>query len=270
MASYLVVGASSGIGLELAIRLLKDGDSLFLTYRSPSSLEKAKARLDELGIDPSIYRFLTLDLGDEASIDELSKSLEKESLDGIAFNAATYFPNGNARHDFPDEVFMVNAVGTYRLYEKLAANHPSVIFTFVTSIAAKYPRGGFASLMGKKVSDKDSYAYSKEAVKGIFALALREGRKAYLTHPGLSKTEIYRGSAPILRKIVVSLTAKTVGNSPFEASEYIYRSFKGNEPVGSYLGPKGKYSGECVSHLYNLDEYERKGEDFLALIEKLD
>ena len=66
----MVVGGSSGIGKEVARRMVKDGLELILVARDRRKLETAKA---ELGGNVEV---ISADLYDEKSVDELIKTLQ--------------------------------------------------------------------------------------------------------------------------------------------------------------------------------------------------
>src|SRR5215471_15908109 len=82
----MVVGGSSGIGKEVARRMVQDGLELILVARDRRKLEIAKA---ELGGNVEV---ISADLYDKKSVDEVIKTLDGESRHiKYLVNAAGYF-----------------------------------------------------------------------------------------------------------------------------------------------------------------------------------
>jgi NAD(P)-dependent dehydrogenase (short-subunit alcohol dehydrogenase family) len=80
---YVVTGAASGIGAEIARRLLTDGAHVVGVYNT--SEEAAKELEDEFR---GSLKMLQADLGERASISTLAEALQAEgSLDGLVNNA---------------------------------------------------------------------------------------------------------------------------------------------------------------------------------------
>src|SRR5215813_9446156 len=85
-ATAMVVGGSSGIGKEVARRMVQDGLELILVARDRRKLEIAKA---ELGGNVEV---ISADLYDEKTVDEVIKTLDGESRHiKYLVNAAGYF-----------------------------------------------------------------------------------------------------------------------------------------------------------------------------------
>ena len=83
MATALVIGASRGIGIELARQYAADGARVIATHRRPDDA----ARLRGLGARP-----LALDVLDPAAIAGLGAQLDGEPLDVAIINAGVYGP----------------------------------------------------------------------------------------------------------------------------------------------------------------------------------
>ncbi|MEM7557823.1 MAG: SDR family oxidoreductase [Planctomycetota bacterium] len=84
----IVVGGSTGMGLESAKEILQQGADVLLVARSEEKLQAAKQELSELGT----VETRSVDLYDETAVDELVQAIDSESRHiGFLVNAAGYF-----------------------------------------------------------------------------------------------------------------------------------------------------------------------------------
>jgi NAD(P)-dependent dehydrogenase (short-subunit alcohol dehydrogenase family) len=89
MASYLVTGASSGIGAATALRLDADGHQVFAGVEDTAdtaALATASGRLSVVALD------VTQTASIDAALDEVSGRLAGRGLDGLVNNAGVGFP----------------------------------------------------------------------------------------------------------------------------------------------------------------------------------
>ncbi len=252
----LITGASSGLGLALALFLQEKGADLVLTYCSEKHLSSA---LDSLGGSGS-SRFLRLDQGDPESIGSFLS--EVSTFDFAFLNAGTYFPSGPAE-SFPDSTFCINAIGTYRLLKGLLEKG-TVCFTLITSMNRAWPAQGFGALFGKTISLRRSYAYSKEALSAFPSIF--PGARVKVVEPGLMKTNIYGKRAPKFWKMANKL-ALIFGWKPSEAAAEIASA---PSLDGIHFAPKGPFRlrGQLIPLPYDWDQKEKEGKSFLDLLER--
>ncbi|TPG35062.1 SDR family NAD(P)-dependent oxidoreductase [Mycolicibacterium hodleri] len=112
----LVTGASAGIGLAVAQRLVDEGAFVYLTGRRTTELEKAHAAI---GHD---VRAVRGDIADLADLDRLYDTIraEKGRLDIVVANAGTIdlADGADVTPEHFDTLFGTNARGTYFTVQK--------------------------------------------------------------------------------------------------------------------------------------------------------
>ncbi|KGI55950.1 SDR family NAD(P)-dependent oxidoreductase [Campylobacter sp. MIT 97-5078] len=79
-----ITGASSGIGIELALLLAQEKTTLFLNARDETRLKKVQAKAQEFGSKAFVYAF---DVCDEKACKAWCEELFKEPLDLLILNA---------------------------------------------------------------------------------------------------------------------------------------------------------------------------------------
>lgn len=112
MTTTLVTGATRGVGLELARRLVEAGHTVYLGARD---LERGRAAADRMGA-----RALALDVTDDASVGAAADQLRQEvgALDVLVNNAGiagAQRPPGKADVDDLETVLATNVVGATRV-----------------------------------------------------------------------------------------------------------------------------------------------------------
>lgn len=138
--SFVVGGASRGIGLAVARELVSEGARVLLVARNAAALEDAAGQLGERA-EPC-----AADLSDRAGVDKVAAAAGRmESLDGVLVNAGGP-PFGNAL-DLSDEqwldAFRLLIGGPVRLLRDLAplmSEGASILF--ITSSSVREPIAG--------------------------------------------------------------------------------------------------------------------------------
>jgi protochlorophyllide reductase len=99
--TVIITGASSGVGLYATKALLARGWHVVMACRD---LAKAKAAADALGLDPSRYALLHVDLGALASVRDFVRAFHATGrpLDALVLNAAVYMPRLKAPARSPE------------------------------------------------------------------------------------------------------------------------------------------------------------------------
>lgn len=113
----LITGATDGIGLETAKKLVEQGHRVLLHGRNPEKLRKVEAELSKLGTVESYVA----DLSDLAAVKSLAQAVTKkhQSLDVLVNNAGVLKTPNSITSDGLDVRFAVNTVAPYLLTQEL-------------------------------------------------------------------------------------------------------------------------------------------------------
>jgi NAD(P)-dependent dehydrogenase (short-subunit alcohol dehydrogenase family) len=208
--TVMIVGASRGIGAELARQYLDEGHRVFATARSDDSL----AHLRSLGA-----RVLRLDVTDPASTTGLAWQVDGEAFDTVVVSAGVYGPRTSgletpSEADF-DQVMRTNVLGPMRVIPQLAGAladgaRLGVISSRMGSMGLRTSAGGWL------------YRASKAAVNSVLkdaSLALDGRAICVALHPGWVRTDMggtgadldVADSAAALRATLAALTADDNG-----------------------------------------------------------
>ena len=115
--TYLVTGASKGIGFELSLALAASGVRVILLARDTPLLEQSRDMVQSISASSTA---IVCDLADNESIDKaiINVSTKFQKIDGIIHNAgaiAPIMPMSKAPSDAWAENIQVNLIGVQRL-----------------------------------------------------------------------------------------------------------------------------------------------------------
>jgi NAD(P)-dependent dehydrogenase (short-subunit alcohol dehydrogenase family) len=192
----VVTGTSSGIGLETAIHLAKNG---FKTYATMRNLNKAQAIKQRGQLENLPIEILELDVNDDASVkNAINTIVEKEGRIDVLVNNAGYALLGAVEDLSTEEIndqFNTNVLGPYRTVREVLPTMRKQKSGRIITISS------IAGFMGMGAGS--AYAASKFAVEG-FTESLRHeisqfGIHACVVEPGAIKTPIME-SSPMAKK----------------------------------------------------------------------
>lgn len=195
----LVTGASSGIGLAIAVALAGDGWELELLGRDEERLARAAERVERAGGRAATHR---LELRDDEAVRALALP---ERLDALVHAAGTVAlaPFEEADLADLDGQYEVNVRAPYHLTQRAlpALRRARGQVVFVNSGAGLRARGGWSG-----------YAASKFALRAV-ADALRDE----VAEDGIRVASVYPGrTASPMQEAV-----RRMENAPYEAERYL-------------------------------------------------
>lgn len=185
--NVLLIGASRGIGLELARQYLEAGDRVIATARDATSMD----RLKDMGAHT-----IKLDVANPASVSGLSWQLDGEKID-VAIYVAGVFNTDSAtspptQPEF-DRVLHTNVLGAMQAIPQVApwVEEAHGQFAFITSDMGRI--GGVHSSRGWV------YQVSKAALNMAVVAAQPDYPRARfsLIHPGWVQTDMGTAAAPL-------------------------------------------------------------------------
>jgi len=181
----IVTGSSSGIGLETALHLAKNGFKTYATMRNLGKSDKIKSQSENLPIE-----ILQLDVTDDESVkNAINTIIEKEGRIDVLVNNAGYALLGAVEDTSSEEVkaqFDTNVFGVFRTIREVLPTMRKQKSGRIITISS------IAGFMGTPIMS--SYASSKFAVEGLTESLRQEvsqfGIHACVVEPGAIKTGI--------------------------------------------------------------------------------
>lgn len=213
MANVLLIGASRGIGFELARQYVAAGDRVLATARDEAGLQ----RLIDLGVGQA----LRVDVADPVSTGSLRGLLGGQAVD-LAIYVAGVSSRGQAdsapmQQDF-DRVMHTNVLGAMQAITQVAPlveagrGGQGGVFAFVSS------------LMGSISAVADSHSWLYRTSKAALNMAVASARNDYpkaamvLLHPGWVQTEMGGSQAPLTVAQSVSGMRQVLASHPSSGS----------------------------------------------------
>jgi NAD(P)-dependent dehydrogenase (short-subunit alcohol dehydrogenase family) len=198
--SVLITGASSGLGLSMAVRLAEEGWLVYATMRDPGRRGALDAAVKNAGLDDDHVRVLSLDVRRPATIrsaldqvgDETGGSLAAV-VNNAGLNAEACFEDIDMdaiRNVFDTHVFGAMEVTRAALPLLRKARHARIIF--VSSWAAVF--GG--PMIGIYAAAKSAIERFAESL--VWELA-QDGIRVSLLRPGFHRSNIFSGNSGRVR-----------------------------------------------------------------------
>lgn len=205
--TFVVTGASRGIGQEFARQLAARGEHVIATVRS---LDKAAA-LHALG--PNV-RVLPLDVADPASISTFGRALASEKIDVLINNAGVKSLGRTIAELDPTEmreVMMVNAIAPMLVVQALLAPLRAGERKTIVQITSQ-----LASIANNTGGSSYAYRASKAALnqfnKSLANELVADGFTTVAVHPGWVATDMGGASAPLTPHDSVRYLIRTIDN----------------------------------------------------------
>ncbi|WP_018995756.1 SDR family NAD(P)-dependent oxidoreductase [Hirschia maritima] len=172
--TILLTGATDGIGLETARRLVSEGHTVLLHGRNPEKLQKVKLQLSELG---SVESYIA----DMSQLDDVAKMADNiladhKMIDVVINNAGVLKTSAPLTPDGFDTRFVVNTFAPYLLTQKLLPIMSAQGRIINLSSAAQAEVNVAAMLGDQPLDDMAAYAQSKLAIT-MWTRAMAEKHK---------------------------------------------------------------------------------------------
>ena len=210
MTTVAVIGASRGIGLELARQYAADGCRVHATIRTPD----APGALGDVGGDVNLY---PLDVVEDGQITALADALSDEPIDILIHNAGINAGRGAGDAETTARSMRINAeapiITVTALLDSVVAGEGKKVALMSSVQASGHPRAGSPDLYGDSKAELNKRFREIEPewrARGITAVALHPGYvRTDMTgsHASLSPEESVRG----IRKVLAGLSATDSG-----------------------------------------------------------
>jgi NAD(P)-dependent dehydrogenase (short-subunit alcohol dehydrogenase family) len=249
----LVTGATSGLGYETALELLKHGAGVTIAARNPEKSQQAAAKLKSAtGHEPQL---LDLDLADLASVEAAAKtfSATHESLDLLVNNAGVMAPPYRQTADGFELQVGTNHLGHFALTARLLpllqqAKSPRVVTvsSFMHKTVNTIRQADFRAENG--YAKWDAYGKSKLANLLFMSELDRRARAdgsnlvSVASHPGYARTHLQSsgltlGGASLESRVMALGTRLVAQSAAAGAWPSLYAATTPGLPSGSYYGP---------------------------------
>lgn len=207
--TWLVTGASGGIGKAIALAAARAGAQVILAARSAEKLEVA-IRDAEPGLDTTAE---TADLSLMREAAALAERLAGRNIDVLVNNVGVLLNHHSLTDEGHETSFATNLLGHYLLTEKLleagCLGPGSAVINM--SSGGMYNAPLTLAPMNPKTPERYNggvaYALHKRAMAVLTDhwQTRHRGRRFYLTHPGWVDTEGVKSSLPTFRRLLKSV-----------------------------------------------------------------
>lgn len=225
--TFLVSGATAGIGQATALELARSGATVVIVGRDHERCEAVSARIRQETGNPAA-EYLLADLSSQAQIRGLARQFQEkyEHLDVLINNAGAFFLHRQVSVDGFEMTFALNHLNyfllTSLLLETLQKSAPARIVN-VASNNHRKQKLNFDDLQNtRRYNAFRAYGQSKLAnVLFTYALARRlqgTGVTANALHPGFVSTHIWKHTDPWMQP-VVSSAIRAMAKTPQEGAK---------------------------------------------------
>jgi NAD(P)-dependent dehydrogenase (short-subunit alcohol dehydrogenase family) len=237
--TFVITGATSGIGLEAARRLAAAGHRVVLAVRSE---ERGARAAQEAGGHAEVRR---VDLADLASVRAFAAAWD-DDIDVLINNAGIMaVPEARTRDGFESQIG-TNHLGHFALTGLLLAHVRDRVVT-VASGAHRTGRIDLDDLNWERRPYRRWRAYGQSKLANLlFTLELQrrfeaagDPRRALAAHPGYAATNLQGHTGSRLQDALLAIGNAVVGQSPEHGARPTLHAALQDLPGGSYVGPGG-------------------------------
>jgi len=249
--TFIVTGATSGLGFETARQLAAHGGRVVLTARSDSkgsdAVQRIRAAHPEVTIE---YRLL--DLADLTSVRQFADAIRDDGIevDVLVNNAGVMMPPRRLTAQGFESQFATNHLGHFALsgllIETIARGHDPRVVT-VSSTMHKRGSINFDDLTGERSYSPTVYYCQSKFANVLFGLELDRRLRAIgspvrsvLAHPGYSATNLQTSGPTGLTRQVLRLGNRLIAQRvEMGALNQLYAAVDPGAQSGKFFGPNG-------------------------------
>ncbi|WP_333617874.1 SDR family NAD(P)-dependent oxidoreductase [Dietzia sp.] len=243
--TWLITGATNGIGRELARMVAREGRRLILTARDPARGEELAAELRGVGSHVDIVE---LDLARQDSVREAAPAVRSlgTDIDVLVDNAGSVTRKRILTADGFERMLAVNFLGPFAFTNLVADLVSSRIVITGSNIHRKgHIDSGDPHFENRPWTFPAAYGQSKLADQ-LWATALQvrldaaeRGVDVLTAHPGWAHTNIQNASGIGAVDSVLDFACGQVAMSAREGAMPLLEACAGEHPRLSYIGPGG-------------------------------
>ena len=231
MKTVFITGTNKGLGLEFTKQYLNEGWNVIATCRSPTT---ATDLLSLSKKHPNSLTILSMDLTNEASIEQISEEIKERPIDIFISNAgtATGYTSGANLNDFGNvqsepwvNIFRTNCVAPLLLAQVV---HPNILLgsdkklIFITSKPASITENTGGALY----RNRSSRTALNQVIKSLSIDLYEEGIAVASVSPGWVKTDSGGDGALIDAETSVSGIKKVIEELDMSQTA-LYCDYKG-------------------------------------------
>lgn len=217
MTTYLITGATRGIGLALATLCTERGDTVVATARDTKAAPQLLALAARF---PDRITLLPLDVTHDTSVAILAHSLHGRTIDVLINNAGIIGPDRQSTldMDFPGflETLNTNTLGPLRVTQAIMPLLKKSRTPRIVTISSMM--GSLSSKQPDKIAYRASKAAVNKVMQGLGTDLRKDGIATLTLHPGWVRTDMGGSSADIdvsesATGIVKLIDTLTIANS---------------------------------------------------------
>jgi len=235
--TFIVTGATSGLGRVVATQLGAKGARVVLAVRNVAAGEEVAATIGGRA------EVRALDLADLSSVRHFAEEWEGE-IDVLINNAGIMMVPKRLTTDGYESQFATNHLGHFALTNLLL---PHITDRVVTVASSAHRWGGFDldDLNWERRDYRTERAYGQSKISNLlFTLELQRrlegtGLRAYAAHPGYAATNLQGHTGNLVKHALMAIGNRVVAQSAEAGALPTLYAASQDFPSGSYVGPDG-------------------------------
>ena len=249
--TFIVTGASSGLGFETTRQLAAHGGRVVLAARSEAKGRDAVARLKAAQPGAAI-EFRTLDLADLDSVRAFAAAILGDGItvDVLINNAGVMYPPRGLTPQGFESQFATNHLGHFALAGLLFDVIRRSQDARVVTVSSSEHKGGsihFDDLTGERSYSPRAFYQQSKFANVLFGLELDRrvraagiGVRSVLAHPGYSATNLQSSGPTGLSKQLMKVSNRLIAQSAeMGALPELYAAVDPGARGGRFYGPGG-------------------------------